>query len=96
MSRDTILTDSEGDRYSYDNIRTLGFLVGHMSGLDAAVDFLKKRAVALFSNGKDEEAKTLRNLADEMKRELRPGMEANVDRHEKDHPACIDDEDEGA
>ncbi len=39
MSRDTILTEGTGVRYSYDNLKTQGWLDGHSSGLMAAAEF---------------------------------------------------------
>lgn len=91
---DVIMTDEDGTRYSYENITTQGWLLGHTSGLDAAVEFLKERAVVLFRAGKDDEATRMRRLADEMKKELEPSMRARVERHEKEHPAVILDDDD--
>jgi hypothetical protein len=92
MSRDTILTDEAGIRCSYDNLRTQGWLDGHMSGLDAAAEFLRERAVKLFRDGKDDEATRLRRLAEEMVKELRPQMEERSREHAENHPIIIDDE----
>ena len=92
MSRDTILTDEAGVRYSYDNLRTQGWLDGHVSGLDIAAEFLRERAVKLFRDGKDDEATRLRRLLEEMVKELRPQMEERSKGHAKNHPIIIDDE----
>lgn len=89
---DTILTDEDGVRYSFDNIRTQGWLNGHASGLSAAVTWLKERAVTLFREGKDESATNLRKLADDMDRALRPLMEQKAKRHEHDFPSIVEDE----
>ena len=83
---DTILVDGRGVRYSFDNIHTLGWLRGHSSGLGLAVTWLKDRAVVLFRDGKDEAATRLRQLADDMTRALRPGMDAQVKLHEIEFP----------
>jgi hypothetical protein len=85
----TILTDAEGIRYSYDNLRTQGRLDGHASGLDAAVEFLQEHSVKLFRAGKDDEATRLRRFAEEMAKELRPGMEKRAREHAKDHPIVL-------
>lgn len=90
MSRDVILTDESDVRYSFSNIKTQGWLNGHTSGLDAAVSWLKERAVTLFREGKDEAATNLRKLADQMDRELRPDMEARAKRHEREFPAVVE------
>lgn len=92
MSRDTILTDDADVRYSYDNLRTQGWLTGHVSGLDAAAEFLREKAVALFRAGRDDEATRLRRLADEMVKELRPQMEQRAKQHAKEHPIIIESE----
>ena len=89
---DTILTDEGDVRYSFENIRTQGWLNGHASGLDAAVGWLKERAVVLFREGKDEAATNLRKLADDMDRALRPTMEQRAKRHEREFPAVIEAE----
>ena len=87
---DTILTDEADVRYSFDNIKTQGWLDGHVSGLDAAVGWLKERAVALFREGKDEAASSLRRTADAMDRALRSDMEQRAKRHSKEFPAVIE------
>lgn len=89
MSRDTILTDAAGTRYSYDHLRTQGYLDGHGSGLDAAAEFLRERAVQLFRDGKDEEATRLRRLSEEMVRELRPQMEERSRCHAREFPIVL-------
>jgi hypothetical protein len=92
MSRDVILTDEAGVRYSYENLRTQGWLDGHASGLESAADFLLDRAVKLFRDGKDDEAVRLRRLAEEMVKDLRPQMERNSEAHVQNHPIVIEDE----
>jgi len=89
---DTILTDEDGTRYSMDNIRTLGSLRGHASGLDTAVEWLMERAVTLFREGKIEEATGLRKLSADMLRSLRPTMEERARRHEREFPIVVEDE----
>jgi hypothetical protein len=86
---DTILTDDADIRYSFENIRTQGWLNGHVSGLDAAVEWLKER-VLLFREGKDEAAVNLRRLADDMDQALRPVMEKRAKQHAREFPAVIE------
>jgi hypothetical protein len=86
MSSDTILTDDADVRYSYDNLKTQGWLSGHSSGLDQAAAFICERAVALFRAGKDDEASRMRRLAEDMVKELRPQMEQRTKDHAKNHP----------
>jgi len=92
MSRDTILTDEADVRYSYDNIRTHGWLSGHIAGLNAAAEFLREEAVTLFRDGDDDRASKLRKLADEMVKRLRPDMEKRCALHEKANPDVIEAE----
>lgn len=94
MSRDLILKDDDGVRWSYDNIHTQGWLEGHAPGLDHAVAYLKKHAVALFEAGKDAEATAMRKLAEDMLKKLRPEMEATALRHSKEHPTVLEGEDD--
>lgn len=94
MSRDTILTDEEDVKYSYDNLRTQGWLDGHASGLDEAAKWLRERAVTLFGAGRDEEATRMRKLSEDMVKELQPRMEARAKRHEKEFPIVITAEDD--
>lgn len=44
---DITLTDDADVRYSFENIRTQGWLNGHASGLSVAVEWIKERAVVL-------------------------------------------------
>lgn len=86
MSRDRILTGDDGARYSLDNIRTQGWLNGHYGGLDDAVNWLREQAVALFRDGKDEQAVALRKLAERMGAALQPKMRLRAEEHERDFP----------
>lgn len=90
MSDDLVLRDDADDRYSYDNIRTQGWLNGHVEGLRCAVTFLREKAAVLFQQEKDEEAVRMRNLATEMLRVLEPQMELRAKDHEKQHPMKLE------
>ena len=92
MSRDTILTDEADVRYSYSNLKTQGWLEGHVGGIEAAAEFLHERAVKLFREGKDAEATRLRCLAEDMVKALRPQLEARAKHHATDHPIVIEAE----
>ncbi len=89
MSSDTIMTDDKGVRYSYDNLKTQGWLEGHESGLDAAVGFLRERATQLFANRQDGEAIRTRELADELVGELLEGMRRRAVEHARDYPVVV-------
>ncbi len=60
MSRDTILTDDDGVKYSYDNIRGQGYHDGHMGGLQDVMVYLKREAVRLFEQDEDEKAREMK------------------------------------
>jgi hypothetical protein len=83
MSSDTVLKDKAGKAYSYDNLRTSGYLRGQPAGLDAATGFLEERAIELFRGGKHEAAIDMQNLAKEMRAKLRPMLEKRADDHER-------------
>jgi len=89
---DTIMRDESGVRYSYDNIKTQGWLNGHTSGLDAAVSWLKERAIVLFRDGKYDAAISMRKLADDMHAALYEDMEERASRHQDEFPAVVEDE----
>lgn len=86
MSSDAILTAEDGKKYSYDNIRTGGWLYGHECGAEAVSGWLMKQATAAFECGRDEEAKKLRMLAQEIKKAIMPEMRKRAEEHEKDYP----------
>ena len=86
MSRETILTDDEGNKYSLDNLATQKWLDGHYSGLDDCCAWLDQKATALFSQRKRQQATEMQELADEMKKELRPKMVKRATEHEAEYP----------
>lgn len=78
------MTDEDDVKYSYDNLRTQGWLEGHAGGLDAAAEFLRERAVKWFREGMDDEAARLRRLSEDMVLQLRTLMDAKSKRHAKE------------
>ena len=90
MSKDIVLTDEDGRRYSYENLQTLSWLDGHLRGIEAAAGWLKRRASGLFEAGRDEEAVALRNMVDEMLGELGLSMKARSSVHSEMHPVEVD------
>lgn len=93
MSSDTILTDEDGKRYSYDNLRTQGWLEGHESGLDHVVTYLNELAVDEFRRRNLDKATQLQNLADKLLKELRPAMRQRASEHAKEFPIVLEGED---
>jgi hypothetical protein len=89
---DLIMTDDEGRKYSYENLKTQGWLEGHSSGLDAAANYLKDLAVELFKSGKDTEAMAMRKLAEKMVQDLEPDMRKRAIAHEHNFPADVTDQ----
>ena len=90
MSRETLIRDSNGDVYSLDNLSTQKWLDGHWSGLDQCCLWLEQKATELFGQRKREQAVELQNLADEMKKELRPQMIERAAEHAKDFPSQLE------
>lgn len=86
MSKDTILKDADGNVYSFDNLATQKWLEGHYSGLDECCGWLEEKAATLFRSRKREQATEMQNLADELRRELRPQMIKAAEAHETEFP----------
>lgn len=89
MSRDTILKDEEGNKYSYDNLKTQGWLEGHYCGLDCAVKTIADKAVDFFREGKHDKAIEYQKLAKEIKELLEPEMRRRAKEHEEQYPAQV-------
>lgn len=92
MSSDTILKDASGQRWSFDNIRTQGYLDGHAPGAEAVAAYIKKKATEAFSAGNDKEAFLLRKLAEDIVKDVVQVMVTRAKEHEKLHPEKIADE----
>lgn len=86
MSRDTLLKDDDGHVYSLDNLGTQKWLDGHYSGLDQCCEYLEQKATQLFAQRQRNKAVELQNLADELKKELRPAMVKRAKEHEREFP----------
>lgn len=94
MSRDTLLTDEEGNEYSLDNLATQKWLEGHFSGLDECCNWLEIRANDLFKQRAHDKALYLQGLSDQLKQKLRPEMVKRATEHEKDHPWWLNEAEE--
>lgn len=90
MSRDTVVTDGEGNRYSFDNLSTQKWLEGHYRGLDDCADWLNSEATLLFGKRKTQEAVELQALADRMRASLRPEMVKRADVHAQEFPSKLE------
>jgi len=90
MSRDTILKDKDGNRYSYDNLSTQKWLDGHRPGALAVVAWLREKAVDLFRQGKDDAAVQLRKLAEDATKEVIPKLEAQASEHLVEFPIQLE------
>lgn len=94
MSRDVILKDDGGTRFSYDNIRGGGYKWGEVSGVDSASGWLNEKAVELFRIGKDSEAVALRELAKELRATLGKESRRMATVHDEQYPAIVSEEEE--
>jgi len=81
MSRDTLLVDPQGVRYSYDNIKTQGWLDGHVGGTEDAANYLLQKAVTLFKQGRHEQAIAMQKLGEELIAVLKPLQEKKASEH---------------
>lgn len=95
MGRDLRLVTSDGVPYSYENIRTQGWLDGHRPGIEMAAGWFRERAVELFRCGLDERARELRQLAETMEKELYTKVDLRSAEHRTDHPEMLVVLDEG-
>lgn len=86
MSRETIVTDDEGNRYSFDNLATQKWLEGQSRGLDCCVEWLNAEATLLFGQRKTEDAVAMQRLADRMKSTLLPELTNRAKEHEQEFP----------
>lgn len=91
MSRDLILSDDGGGRYSFENLRTQGWLDGHAPGLEAGAVWLNDQATELFKKGDHEAAIKMQKLSREMVAAVKPVLEASAKRHEKEHPYQLEE-----
>jgi hypothetical protein len=91
MSRDVLLRGDDKHVYSLDNLSTQKWLNGHYSGLDQCCEYLERKATQLFAQRQRDKAIELQNLADELKRELRPLMIARAEEHEREFPSEVKD-----
>lgn len=89
MSRDTILTDSDGVRYSYDNLRTQSWLEGHTPGAEEAVVVILEKAVSLFREGHHQKAIEMQNLAKEIEEKVTHTQAERSKRHGKEYPIVL-------
>ena len=89
MSRETLVKDDEGNIWSLDNLSTQKWLNGHYSGLDQCFEWIERKAADLFAKRQRDKAIELQNLADELKRELRPLMVKRAEEHERDFPSEV-------
>lgn len=91
MSRDTILTDEDGNRYSYERIKTQGWLNGHVLGAEAIVDWLKNKAVDMFKAGRHDEAAKMQLLAVEAAKAVIPKLRNDAEVNGRAYPEMMTD-----
>jgi hypothetical protein len=95
MSSDTILVAEEGQRHSgtgqrwsMDNLCSQKWLDGHVSGAKQVAHWLvHERATQLFRDGKDDEARIVRDLAKLVLANIVPELERAAQQHKLDHPS---------
>jgi hypothetical protein len=89
MSKENILKDAEGVRYSYENIMTQGWLEGHAPGAEFIAGIINVRAQKCFSEGNDKDAFLLRSLAREILDLHVPTMKLKAEQNAKQHPEIV-------
>lgn len=91
MGRSVLATDEDGDIWDIGNLKAGEWLEGHGPGVAMAMGWLKNKATALFERGKYEEAKAMREMAQEMNVDLQAQLKERVDLHWENHPAIVHD-----
>lgn len=94
MSSDTELRDPEGNIWSFENIKTQGYLDGHLGGLERCIQFLEQKSVELFKRRKHQAAISLQEIAVEMSGALNAEMRDACAKHMRQHPEKLRDHDE--
>lgn len=94
MSRDTILRDEDGNRWSLDNLSTQKWLEGHAPGAKKVSEWLREKAVELFTRGEDKAAIEMRTLAEDVLTRLIPEFQKYAERHAQEFPSQLTEEDQ--
>ena len=79
----------DGEIYSYENLRTQGWLDGHKPGVEMAVGWLRNEAIQLFTYGQDERAIALRKMAERMEVELVKIVDERAKEHRTAYPEMV-------
>lgn len=90
MSRDLTLKGDDGKTYSYSAIRGQSYLEGHEPGVRMACKILLEVAVEKFTANKDDDARALRRLSEDILGKLVPELKARVERHKVESPEEVD------
>lgn len=94
MSSETILTASDGGRWSLDNLQVNAANRGEVSGAEQAAAELERLAVELFAASKDAEAVWLRETAKNLRSGLVMRLKNIAERVKREHPDEAPPEDE--
>lgn len=86
MSKELHMRGNDGNLYSFENIKTQGWLDGHIPGVEAAQAWLMGKAIEAFRLGNDEEATALRDAARQMPFDLLPPLKAKAQKHKEEYP----------
>lgn len=89
MSRDTILRDDDGNRWSMDNISNHSYMLGHVAGAERVAVWLEAIAVEMFRDRDDKGAVAMREIADQVRAKIVPELREAAAKHKADYPAKL-------
>jgi hypothetical protein len=84
-----VVTDDSGRQWLLDRFSTQKQIEGYAPGVERAADWIIEQAVSAFRGGKDEDATSLRKLAESLRSELVPKLRREAAERAKDYPAFL-------
>jgi len=93
MSRDVHLIDKSGEDdtvWSLENLSTLKWLEGHVSGAERAMAYLLEKSSKVFLDGDTKKAEILRDIAGEIKTKVVPELKSKILHHQEYYPAKVE------
>jgi len=82
-----VVTDDSGRRWLLDRFGTQKQIAGYAHGVERAADWIIEQAVSAFRGSKDDDALSLRKLAERLRSELVPKLRRDAEEHAKNFPA---------
>ena len=81
-----IATNVDGDRFAIDRLGTQRWMEGQPHGVELVCQWLAQKSAEAFLAKRDDEARLLRGLVDEARREVGGKLTADANRHDVEFP----------